>query len=319
MPVRIVSESSRHSPREPQPDFEPKDKRGGKWIRWGAVITTSLLLLAVAGTWWGSKHIHITSPSPEASPSAQWPDAAAPATPAPSTTAAPSGAPIPGVDGLWRGTAATTGNSGGSYLGIPVGWPQNLDGAVSAAMIYQGAVYQPVTLLPGTKSAIQHRLYTSQGLSTSALTDAITKQMRSHYRVNAAGQIALNGAPSPKERLYADAYPRYGAYKVVSHEGPDSQPTAVVVDVWMPRVVGPGTATKLDEVFVGWVRALVEVKWDGKDWRINAVHASQSFHKPADSRRTNQPFAVRRDLLGPGWFVLADATEAVIPGAVLAR
>lgn len=311
MPVRIVSESRNTTRREVEE--KPKRRRPRLW-HVAALLAVVLLVTAITS---GIliRNRHTVAEPPRASTSDSWPNTSEPAGDTPAGTN-----PIPGVDGLTRGTATvTTGNTGGAMAGVPIGWPQTLDGAVSAAMTYQAADYTPAILLPKTQKAVQQRLYTAEGLRVSAMPADMLAKIRKKLRISDDGKILLNGKISPKEQLYASGYPRYGAYKLVSHEGADDQPTLAVVDVWFPFAMGPGTDTKTDEIYVAWLRALVEVKWENGDWKINGVRASNTFPMPPDPRRTNQTFQARRDLLGPGWSVLADATEDPLPEAVLTR
>ena len=311
MPVRIVSESRNTTPREVEE--KPKRRRPRLW-HVAALLAVVLLVTAITTAMLNRSH-PVSTETPSTSTTDSWPNSTTPASEPPVGSQ-----PIPGVDGLTRGTASvTTGNTGGAMAGIPIGWPQTLDGAVSAAMTYQSATYAPAVLLPKTQKAVQQRLYTAEGLRVSASPADMLAKIRKKLRISDDGKILLNGKVSPKEQLYASGYPRYGAYKLVSHEGPDDQPTLAVTDVWFPFVMGPGTDTKTDELYVGWVRALVEVKWENGDWKINGVRASNTFPMPPDPRRTNQTFQARRDLLGPGWSVLADATEEPLPEAVLTR
>ena len=313
MPVRIISDVPGSTPRGEGTDSSSNKLRKGKWLVGSAVACA----VALAGglVWSGTQRDSATvSPTPTASES-PWP-----AAPGSAAAAEPGAADVPGVPGLQLGTAAVSrGNLGGSLQGIPVGWPQTMDGAVSAAMVYGGAVYQAPSYVDSTYKSVQGRLYTAEGLKDSALTPTIIKQIRTHYRVNEKGQVVMGGKVSPKETFYADSYPRYGAYKVLEHQGSDDQPTLVVVDVWMPYVMGPGTTAKLDEVYVGWMRSKVEVKWEQGDWRINGTRASRTFPAPSDARRTNQLYQVRRDLLGTGWSVLADSSEQPLHGTVLTK
>ena len=162
MPVRIVSESPNTVNRDVVDT--PKRRRPRMWHV--AALLAVLLLAAVILPPMLSKDRRAAIETPSSSTSTDaWPNVTETATGSPQTGTQP----IPGVDGLTRGTpAVTTGNTGGAMSGIPIGWPQTLDGAVSAAMTYQAATYTPAILLPKTQKAVQQRLYTAEGLRVSA-------------------------------------------------------------------------------------------------------------------------------------------------------
>lgn len=231
------------------------------------------------------------------------------------TPLVPAGDEVPGVQGLWQGTANITGGNADTIWGVRVGWPQTVDGAVAAAFNGEGATYSLAGVLPEFRSDVQKRIYVRG--SKSAPSEKWAAKVRALAHINAKGDVIRNGQVSPLERPYIESLIRFGAYRVMEvKEGTASVPTWVVVEVWFPVVVGAGTDSNFADVVVFWRHAAMDVVWEQNGWRLKAV-AAKTATVPAQARRTNQPYTNVRALLGPGWMVPADGTDEPYPGAIL--
>lgn len=224
---------------------------------------------------------------------------------------------VPGLPGLWQGTAPITGGNTDSVWGVRVGWPQTVDGAVAAAFNGEGATYSLPGVLPRFRNDVVKRIYVSG--SKSAPTEQSAAKVRELGHLDDKGGVVRGGKVSPLERPYLESLIRFGAYRVMAvQEGTIEAPSWVVVEVWFPVVLGAGTDSNFTEVAVFWRHAAMDVVWDGKDWRLKAV-ARKTSTLPNDARRTNQPYNNVRALLGPGWMIPADGTEHPYPGAILTK
>lgn len=222
---------------------------------------------------------------------------------------------VPGVPGLWQGTARITSGNTDTVWGVRVGWPQTVDGAVAAAFNGEGATYSLAGILPEFRSDVQKRIYVKG--SKSAPTEKWAAKVRELAHINEKGDVVRNGQVSPLERPFIESLIRFGAYRVMEiKEGTPDAPTWVVAEVWFPVVVGVGDGTNFSDVAVFWRHAAMDVVWQQNNWRLKAV-ARKTATIPTQERRTNQPYSNVRALLGPGWMVPADGTDQPYAGAIL--
>ena len=224
---------------------------------------------------------------------------------------------MPGVPGLWQGTANITTGNADTVWGVRVGWPQTVDGAIAAAFNGEGATYSLPGVLPAFRADVQKRIYVRGSKSATSADWAAKARALAH--INEKGDVVRGGKVSALERPYVESLIRFGAYRVMElKEGTVDAPTWVVAEVWFPVVLGAGSDSNFTDVAVFWRHAAMDVVWDGTNWRLKAV-ARKTATIPTDARRTNQPYNNVRALLGPGWMIPADGTEDPYPGAILTK
>lgn len=320
MPLRYVDEdeqttlqSSRSSRRRPP------------WLALGLAVALAVVCLTWALTSTGHQPVSQATaqpsnaggtspaPDPQDTPTA----AVDPTEPDPQATPlVATNGEVAGVPGLWQGTAHITTGNITTVWGVRVGWPQTIDGAVAAAFNGEGATYSLAGILPGYRTTVNKRVYTSPDKAPSTKWAA---SVRTNMHINDKGDVIRSGKVSPLERPYLESLIRFGAYRVMEvKEGTVEAPTWVVVEVWFPVIAGVGTDSNLTEVAVFWRHAAMDVVWEKNNWRLQAV-ARKTAVVPNDPRRTNQPYSNVRALLGPGWMVPADGTDAPYPGSILTK
>ncbi|MFI8523382.1 hypothetical protein ACIGB8_02985 [Promicromonospora sukumoe] len=204
------------------------------------------------------------------------------------------------------GEAAEDAGATEDVAGVPAGFPQSVDGAVSALMTYGNAAGAALFRTPQERAEIAERIFTDQGRAASGLTDEAAADAQDRLGANA---------------LAACAY-EFGAYKVVStgsygvaSSGPDEPaqlPFEVVVSTWAPCLSGVAGAQDTSDVDIRWTHHAATLRWDGRDWRIDSV-VSPGGRVPApdDPDDIATTFEERARLLGTGWTLPADATEEI--------
>lgn len=283
-----------------QPDpVEPRQPRR-RWV-WLLVVTGLIAAALLMGFLIDTIR---TASTTGGSPSA-------PASQTASSTPDPEVAP-----GLRRGLATVAAGNTGAKYGIPYGWPQNTEGAVSAAMNIAASFCTLPMMVDATRAELEPIMYTADGLAENAFPAEVAAKRRRGSRLNDDGVVVLpDGQPSPTEKYYGCGLPRYGAYKVISED-----PSQVVVEVWMPYVAGPGTDDNLSEVFLGTIHAELTMRWNagpvGPDWRLSHDKPLPVLDLPTS--KSNVGWQGIRDIVGPGWMVPADATTKPYPGSVWA-
>ncbi|MGD7708119.1 hypothetical protein [Microlunatus sp. Y2014] len=245
-----------------------------------------------------------------------------PTTPSGTPTSGESTTPQGGEEvapGLTRGTVAVEASHSDAVYGVPVGYPQTVDGGIAAAINYDAAGYAPAMFNKKTRAILYDRIYTST-FRAELFTDKEWRQF--HPWANDAGQVVdeKSGKVIDELRVISGCYPRYGAYRVINIQPDSAQPSEITISNWMPCVKGPGNDTDLSQVRLVWEFNTVTVRWEETDWRI-AYSSSRTSREtqPEDRRVSNQTFAARAKVLGIGWQVPADATEEALPGAVFTR
>lgn len=312
-PLRIVDSPGNGR----RADAEPRSRRG----RWFAGALGVVVVVLVAAL------IVAQQPSP------------AETTPAPTTTssssASPSGSvpppsdpgdnvrpqysnvmgPIDGAPGLWRGTATVTSGYSDDVEGVPRGWPKTIDGAAGAALTIGGMVFSLANVHPPTATEIDKRILTKSAYAKIRSTQADWDRAKAWYHLNEAGQpLNMDDEPAPELRLHWTGYARYGAYQVT--EVADDLSTIRVL-IMMPVVDGVAVGDDLSGLRLRWFRWVTVMAWEGGDWRLQSM--SQEPPPVMPTRQANQPYAVIRSALGPGWSVPSDATDQPYPGVVLAQ
>lgn len=198
-----------------------------------------------------------------------------------------------------EGTGATE-----DVAGVPAGFPQSVDGAVSALMTYSNAADAALFRTPQERAEIAERIFTDQGRAASGLTDQAAAAAQDRQRA-----AAFTGC----------AY-EFGAYKVVSvgshsvvspsPDEPAQAPTEVVVSTWAPCLSGLGGAQDTSDVDIRWTHHAATLRWDGRDWRVDSVVSPGGrVPVPDDPDDVAITFQERARLLGTGWTLPADATE----------
>lgn len=318
MPLRYVDEDEQTTHQSSR-----SSRRRPPWLALGLAVALAVVCLTWALTSTGHQPVSQATaqpsgpggtspaPDPQDTPTA----AVDPTEPDPQATPlVATNGEVAGVPGLWQGTAHITTGNITTVWGVRVGWPQTIDGAVAAAFNGEGATYSLAGLLPEFRRDVQKRIYVAG--SKSATSDKWAARARELAHINSKGDVIRNGEVSPLERPYVESLIRFGAYRVMEVKGSTVAPTWVVVEVWFPVVIGAGTDTDLADVAVFWRHAAMDVVWEKNDWRLKAV-ARKTATIPSQSRLTNQPYTNVRALLGPGWMVPADGTDAPYPGSIL--
>ncbi|MFI2365167.1 hypothetical protein [Promicromonospora sp. NPDC019610] len=205
------------------------------------------------------------------------------------------------VGGAAQGAGAT------EYVaGVPAGFPQSIDGAVSALMTYSNAADAALSRTPQERAEIAERIFTDQGRAASGLSD----------------QAAADVQDRPDATAFTGCAYEFGAYKVVSvgsHsvESPDPDepaqvPTEVVVSTWARCLSGVGGARDTSDVDIRWTHHAATLRWDGRDWRVDTVVSPGGrVPEPDDPDDIAITLEERARLLGTGWTLPADATEEV--------
>ncbi len=219
------------------------------------------------------------------------------------------------VPGLWRGTATVASGNSSTLLGVPIGWPRNVDGAVGAAINYLASTTSLDNFRPDTNLQLDKRLLTDAGYATYHNAPDTWGKVKQIFNLDDEGRpLGPDGKPAPERRLYAAGYTRYAVYQVSAA----SQDLSMVnVKVAMPTVVGVGIGDDLSSLRLRWTTVAVTMKWTGDDWRIEVMDR-EPLREP-DVRQTNLPYSKIRELVGPGWLMPADATDQPYAGVVLAR
>lgn len=321
MPVRYIDDDETTT--RGKGDSTDSSRRRPPWLLLGLALALVAVCVAwaltsrgepsSAGTVQPSGGATATAPDPQDTPTPP----VDPTEPEPQTTPiVPTKGEVPGVPGLWQGTANITTGNASTVWGVRVGWPQTVDGAIAAAFNGEGATYSLAGVLPAYRGDVNKRVYVQ---ASKAPTDKWAASVRSNMHINGKGDVLRNGKVSPLERPYLESLIRFGAYRVMEvKEGTADAPTWVVAEVWFPVVAGVGSDSNFTDVAVFWRHAAMDVVWDGTNWRLKAV-ARKTATIPTDARRTNQPYNNVRALLGPGWMIPADGTERPYPGAVLTK
>ncbi|MFI2486529.1 hypothetical protein ACH47X_06435 [Promicromonospora kroppenstedtii] len=198
------------------------------------------------------------------------------------------------------GEAAEGAGATGDVAGVPVGFPQSVDGAVSAMMTYGNAADAALFRTPQERAQIADRIFTDEGHAASGLTDQAAAEAQDRL-----GADALTGC----------AY-EFGAYKVASVGSSDAAqvPFWVVVSTWAPCLAGAGGAQDASDVDIRWTQRTSTLRWDGRDWRVEAtVSSDDRVPVPAEPDDVAVTFEERARLVGKGWTLPADATEEVAP------
>lgn len=313
-PVRIVDSPGNSSRSSGDTTPAARSRRPSwRWFVGAGVVAVALVVALVVAQ----------QPSPPGAAPTAAPSTAAPSGPAPSSD--PGDAvrpqysnvigPVDGVPGLWRGTATVTSGYSGDVEGVPRGWPKTIDGAAAAALTIGASAYTLASVHPSTAPKLDERLLSKSIYDEYRSTQASWERAKAWYHLNEAGEpLNMDDEPSPELRLHWTGYARYGAYQVT--EVADDLSTVHVLTM-VPIVDGVAVGDDLSGVRLRWFRFAGVMVWEEGDWRVQRM--VQEVAPEIPTRQTNQPFAVIRAALGPGWSVPADATDKPYPGVVLAR
>lgn len=217
---------------------------------------------------------------------------------------------------LPTGEATAIGGGTRSVFGVPVGYPQTLAGATSAAITYDAATVGKGMWSKDSRTAINDYIFTAEARG-SAITDELAVKAEKATGLNDSGQV-LNpdGTINTQLRLYADCYPKYGAYRVLNVTPDKTTPTSVTVQTWRPCVFGPGDENDTSKVAIQWQWTTKTVSWVEGDWRISKLeNATTQAPAPSPARKINPTFAERARLLGAGdgWMLPVNASETYDP------
>jgi hypothetical protein len=219
------------------------------------------------------------------------------------------------VPGLDRCSSRVEGVNAEALYGVGYGWPRTLEGAVAAAA--NAVAYRAG--LPWLVDAQREAL--DPLVMNGGVTPAdVARQWQKEWGVDPMGQVVdkETGAVVPEERFWAQAEPRYGAFRVWRvNRNPAGDIEEMFVSWLVPDAKGPALYADESRVEVGWMVWTLVVAWraDLEDYRVDAWY-DWSTPLPRDRSFMNQPFQSRRDVLGPGWCLSADAIEEAVPGVV---
>ncbi|MFD6446667.1 hypothetical protein ACFWEJ_16300 [Promicromonospora sp. NPDC060204] len=228
------------------------------------------------------------------------------------------------VRALPVGDAAQDAGATEEVAGIPAGFPQSVDGAVSAMMTYRNAADAALFRTSQERAEIAYRIFTDEGLLASGLSDQAALEAQERLGVNEAGVAERgDGSLDPTRTAFAVCAYELGAYRVASvvsnsvvSPGPGEPaqlPTEVVVTTWSPCLSGVGGTQDVAEVDIRWSLQASALRWDDGDWRVDTVYPDDAAPEPADPNDVAVTFDERARLLGKGWTLPADATEEVAP------
>ena len=322
MEVRIISDGS-ESP-----------SKGRPWLLLGIIAVLAIALLVALLNRPGSAAPGDPSETPTnpGTPSTSDTPASTPASQGPASSAPESSPPVDiavvgeVVPGLWRGVAMVGEGGTDEIHGVPVGWPQTIEGAVGAAMNYMAFNATLTALIDDPANQVQQRIYTADGLLVAATTDDERAEMRAIDRVSPNGEVLTSaGGVSPTDTYFGGGQPRYGAYRIeqVTRDPNTQAPIAITVSVMVPRWYGTGNPSNLDNITVSFDALTYEMRWlpgaDGGpvDWRI-ADNPNGWRMEGVPPRQLNQGYQQLRAMLGSGWIVPADGTQDRIEGQVFA-
>ena len=223
------------------------------------------------------------------------------------------------------GEAAEGAGATGDVAGVPVGFPQSVDGAVSAMMTYGNAADAALFRTPQERSEIANRIFTDEGHAASGLTDQAAVEAQERLGVNEAGVAERwNGSLDPARTAFVGCAYEFGVYRVVSVGSASVVPPSpgepaqllsqVVVTTWSPCLSGVAGTQDASDVDIRWTQRTSTLRWDGRDWRVEAtVSSDDRVPVPADPDDVAVTFEERARLVGKGWTLPADATEKIPP------
>lgn len=223
--------------------------------------------------------------------------------------------PVEGAPGLWRGTATVTRGNSSTVLGVPIGWPRTVDGAVAAGINHTASMASIQNVLPRTARQLDNRLLTKAAQSKYPSSAKDWERAKAWYHLDEAGNpLDMDDRPSPELRLYFMGYPRYAAYRV---DGVGENLGSVTLSVWMPMADGVASGDDTSAVRLQWIQHTKVMRWEGGDWRCDSTESEVA---PQGTKRLpNLDYPTVARLLGPGWSIPSDGTDQPYPGAVLAR
>lgn len=302
MPVRYEDDTTRpkpvsagRAPSREQGGQAPRERHLGRWVMVGVIVV--LLIATVVGA------LSIRNQDQ----------------PAPTTEA--TGAPVT----LPVGEAAQNLGATEVVAGVPAGFPQSTEGAVSAMMTYGNAAGAALFRTPQERAEIAERIFTEKGRTASGLTDEVAAETQELLGVNEAGiAVRQDGSLDPARTAFAECAYEFGAYRVDSvttfqvaspePDEPTTLPTEVVVTTWSPCLSGVGGAQDVTDIEIRWTQQTSIMRWKGGDWRVDStVYPDELAPAPSDLNDVGVSFAERARLLGEGWTLPADATEEVTP------
>jgi hypothetical protein len=227
-------------------------------------------------------------------------------------TTTPSPAPSSSLP-LPAGDAVAGGGGTRPLFGVSTGYAHDQAGATSAAINYDAAAVGKGMWSKDSRAAINNYIYTKAARG-SAITDEQAVQVEKATGLNDNGQaVNPDGTVSATNHLYADCYPKYGAYRVLDTTGSKSAPDSVKVQIWRPCLFGVGSEQDTSRVQIRWSWVTKTVSWTDGDWRISQLeNAATAAPAPDPARKINPTFAERAKLLGTkdGWTLPANASEA---------
>lgn len=286
MPVRFEDHTPPTRPQTDASTGEPGGRGRGSMGRWLIAGLFVVLLVAVII---GALNVRGERNDPGAAPSATGPTA-------------PVELPV--------GQAAEGLGATDNIVGVPAGFPQTVDGAVSAALTWDNAVsasyFQPVAV----RERLAERIYTAEAQQLDPLGDEVAQQVREGLGVDASG----NGTDQPLLHAYSKRLWKYGAYRVDDVQPSQDAPTEVTVSAWAPSLTGLGAPSALDDVEVFWGQKQFTLRWSGSDWQI--ADGQQVTEQPPAPDEPGEPwvtFTERARLLGAGWQMTADASDQEDP------
>lgn len=218
-------------------------------------------------------------------------------------------------------------------------FPRTLEGAVAAAANLNRYLASYTVVLDNLAPSLNAALFTGSPSGAGGWDDGQRAGNRRSIGIDAAGQAwdYAHDTGLPQVTARHEAYPQYGAYKILAVNTDTDLDTGATVPqtVWVEWMM-PKVFTFLDTTLPDYVGnyytyydvTVTVVEWaggadsDAMSWRAGGSPQSASsagiwsFDAPGVARPTNLSFADRATLVGPGWCLPADATEMPLPDAV---
>lgn len=214
-------------------------------------------------------------------------------------------------------SASTVSKAAGTYRGWPVGWGQSLDEAVAQSGVLAKFLGSSRVADSGSRD-----LFVKLG-GLPVDVEGVGRSFNASLGIDEEGYFVDDqGQRIEDHKLLAEAYPRYGAYKIVDVTFFDDHSIEDVAVLWFLPVVRGYTAvsTGQKEFDVSYQTRMIYLTWNKKlsRFHLTANSVGKNLPIPAEAK-TNLSFAQRAEYLGPGWMVPADASEERLPDALGAK
>jgi hypothetical protein len=216
--------------------------------------------------------------------------------------------------GLYRCASRVDGVALESLYGIGVRFPHTLEGAVAHSAELLRHRYGRTWVVDAQRDPIQQVMVSSPASKETAA------RAQAAASVNGLGESLdfETGEVTPGVKYWAEAYPKYGAYRVLSTTYSDGELRQVLIDWWIPTAYGNGDLQSPPaEPFTMWIHATFAVTWNATSdtWRTGSNSLETVPTPPGGA--VNQSFTARASALAgtsSPWCVSSDATSEHLAG-----